>query len=161
MLKDIDTLTDHDHIIKCIGMMPASVRPVLAGMFHPDVSWELPDGDPPYKKSEADVPAMLHQEARRLYLFWKNGNPNLSPMRRETLFINLLESLNDDDAKLILACKARKQDYFKHIQGYHFARAFPDQAALAAYPEPISNDKKAKKSKPAERKGNDAPPTVS
>lgn len=146
MLRDIDTLQDDDQIIHCLRIMPASVKPVLMGFFHPGVEWDLPEGAPPFKPSVADVPAMLHQEARRLYLFWKGGNPNLTPVRRESLFIGLLESLNKDDADLILAAKDRKQDTFANIQGYHVARAWPDEAILAAYPSKVAATKPTKRS---------------
>ena len=150
MLKDIDSVSDDATIINCLRIMPQSVKPVLMGMFHPDVKWALPEGVPPYRKSEVDVPAMLHQEARRLYLFWEGGNPNLKPARREQLFINLLESLNQDDAELILAAKD-KRNVFTNITGWHVAQAWPDQALLAAYPEKVpSKQQKAKKRHDAE-----------
>jgi hypothetical protein len=54
---------------------------------------------------------MLYTEARRLYLFLKGGNPNLTPFRREMLFINLLETVHPNDAKLLLTVKEKKLPY--------------------------------------------------
>jgi hypothetical protein len=54
---------------------------------------------------------MLYTEARRLYLFLKGGNPNLTSFRRETLYITLLETVHPDDAKLLLAIKEKKLPY--------------------------------------------------
>lgn len=159
MLHDIDTLQDDAQIIQCLRMLPSSAKPVLMGLFHPDIHWALPEGNPPFKPSIADVPSMLHQEARRLYLFWKGGNPNLTQTRRETLFINLLESLNKEDAELILAAKDRKQDVFNNIQGYHVAQAWPDMAILAAYPSKVEGQTKKRSTKKG--KGNDAAAAVS
>lgn len=155
MLSDVDTLQDDAQIIQCLRAMPASVKPVLMGMFHPDIEWLLPPGAPPYKQSIADVPSMLHQEARRLYLFWKGGNPNLTATRREALFIVLLESLAKEDADLVLACKDRNQSTFTNIQGYHVAQAWPDQAILAAYPSKVARAATNKRST-KKGKGNDA-----
>ena len=72
--------------------------------------WALPEGDPPYKPSDItfDNEGMLYSEARRLYLFLEGGNPNLTQLRRETLFVGLLESIHPDDAKIILMAKNKK-----------------------------------------------------
>lgn len=74
------------------------------------VKWQLPDGDPPYKQSDLtfDNEGMLYSEARRLYLFLEGGNPNLTNLKREMLFIGLLESIHPDDAKIILMAKNKK-----------------------------------------------------
>lgn len=72
--------------------------------------WDLPEGDPPYKPSDLtfDNEGMMYSEARRLYLFLEGGNPNLTKLKRESLFIGLLESIHPDDAKIILMAKSKK-----------------------------------------------------
>lgn len=72
--------------------------------------WDLPEGDPPYKPSDLtfENEGMLYSEARRLYLFLEGGNPNLTKLKRESLFIGLLESIHPDDAKIILMAKSKK-----------------------------------------------------
>ena len=72
--------------------------------------WLLPEGDPPYKPSDItfDNEGMLYSEARRLYLFLEGGNSNLTQLRREMLFVGLLESIHPDDAKIILMAKNKK-----------------------------------------------------
>lgn len=85
---------------------------ILKYTFEEQFIWELPPGDPPYKPSEyPDSHGMLYTEARRLYLFLKGGNPNLTPFRREMLYINLLETVHPNDAKLLLAIKEKKLPY--------------------------------------------------
>ena len=42
------------------------------------------------------------------YLFVEGGNPNLKPARREYLFIELLESVHDQEAQLLLQIKDKK-----------------------------------------------------
>jgi hypothetical protein len=85
---------------------------ILKYAFEEQFVWELPPGDPPYKPSEyPDSHGMLYTEARRLYLFLKGGNPNLTPFRREMLFINLLETVHPNDAKLLLTVKEKKLPY--------------------------------------------------
>jgi hypothetical protein len=71
--------------------------------------WDLPEGDPPYKPSEfSDSQNMLLQHLRRLPMFMKTDGPPIvkDKRRREQLFIELLESIHEDDAKLLLACKS-------------------------------------------------------
>lgn len=85
---------------------------ILKYTFEPEFVWDLPPGDPPYKPSEyPDSHGMLYSETRRLYLFLKGGNPNLTPFKREMLFINLLESVHPKDAELLLAIKEKKLPY--------------------------------------------------
>ena len=50
-------------------------------------------------------PAILTQELRRFYVFLRK---DLKPIKREALFISLLESVHPSEAKLILAVKDQK-----------------------------------------------------
>ena len=50
---------------------------------------------------------MLYSEMRRMYVFLE-GKSNVSKVRREQLFIEILEQLDPDDALLLLEVKARK-----------------------------------------------------
>lgn len=74
----------------------------------PEKKFDLPEGDPPYKPDDAPIgmsPANLRMEMKRLYIFKRE---DLKPLRREQLFINLLESVHPDEAKLLLAVKEQK-----------------------------------------------------
>jgi hypothetical protein len=87
----------------------SALRTVLKYALDPAIKWALPAGDPPYKPTAyLDQQPMLYNEARRLYLFIEGGNPNLTPLKRETLFIGLLESIDPADAKMLLAAKDKK-----------------------------------------------------
>jgi hypothetical protein len=85
-----------------------AMRSVLQGLFHPDIKFALPEGDPPYRPSEFDEPGRLYQECKKFYLFVEGQAPNLTQVRREKLFIDLLESVPPEDAKLLLAMKDKK-----------------------------------------------------
>lgn len=85
---------------------------ILKYTFDPDIIWDLPPGEPPYKPSDyPDAHGMLYTEVRRLYLFVKGGNPNLTQLKRETLYIGLLESVHPSDAKLLVSIKDKKLPY--------------------------------------------------
>lgn len=80
-------------------------------MTYDDTEFDLPEGTPPYKPSEFDEPGNLYGEIRRLYLFTKDGNPNINNLKRESLFIQMLEFVNADDAKLLIGMKDKKLPY--------------------------------------------------
>jgi hypothetical protein len=88
------------------------VMTILKLAFDPEVKFNLPEGDPPYKPCQyLDQQTMLYNSIRRMYLFIGEGNPNLSQKKREMLFINLIESLDPEDAKLLCAVKDKKMPY--------------------------------------------------
>lgn len=98
---------------------------LLKFVYDPSIKFALPPGEPPFKKSDAlDQENMLYNEMRRFYLFLEGGNPDLSDLRRETLFIQLLESIDPDDAKLMCAVKDKKMPY-KGITEKLVREAFP------------------------------------
>ena len=87
------------------------LRRILKGSFDPNITWDLPEGKPPYKENEAPEGTehtYLKREARRLYHFIKGGNPNLSQNKREMMFLQMLEGLNKEEAELILAAKDKE-----------------------------------------------------
>jgi hypothetical protein len=101
------------------------IRTILQGAFDPRVKWLLPEGIPPYKPSElVDQENVLIREARRLIHFVEGGNPGLKQLRRETLFVELLESIHPLDAKLLCAMKDKKLP-FKGITEDVVKEAFP------------------------------------
>lgn len=74
------------------------------------VVWLLPEGIPPYKKNDTldETDNGLYAEIRKLYLYLQGGNPNLHQVRREALFVQILESIHPDEAELLLKIKDRK-----------------------------------------------------
>jgi len=85
-----------------------ALRLIFEHAFDPDKKFFLPEGDPPFKEDAAPIgmsPANLHMEARKLYVFCR---ADLNKLRRESLFIQLLENLHPYESKLILAIKDQK-----------------------------------------------------
>ena len=84
------------------------MRMILKGAFDPKIEWELPEGTPPYIENEAPAGTehtYLEVEAKRLYNFAKGGNDQLNKIRKETLFIQMLEGLHADEAKVLIDVK--------------------------------------------------------
>lgn len=109
------------------------IKQVLGLTFDPRVVWLLPEGTPPYKPlpESADQQAGLLQELRKLYLFVQGDTEtqrNLKQIRREQLFIGLLESIDPNDAKVLIGMKEGKLPY-KGLTKALVAEAFPKLAA--------------------------------
>lgn len=89
-----------------------ALQTVLRGAFDPTVKWLLPEGVPPYKPNDlVDQEHIFYHECRKMYLFVEGGNPSLKQLRRESLFVQLLETVSADDAKLLLAIKDKYLPY--------------------------------------------------
>ena len=85
-----------------------SMRQVLKGAFDPKIKWDLPEGTPPYIENEAPLGTehtYLDQEAKRLWHFVVGADLNLTKVKKETLFIQMLEGLSADEAKLLIGVK--------------------------------------------------------
>ena len=89
-----------------------TLRIILQSALHPQVKFLLPETDPPYTPGETlDAQGMLHTEVRKMYLFVAGGHQTLKQARREQLFIQMLEQLDPEDAKLMLAVKNKTLPY--------------------------------------------------
>ena len=88
-----------------------ALNKLLRYTFGKDVKFLLPEGAPPYKPSRFDEPGNLYNEVKRLYLFIEGGHPTLSTIRRETIFIETLEFVSKEDAKLLIAVKDKTLPY--------------------------------------------------
>lgn len=113
ILKFTGELTSEVEQIKCLQANDnGALRLVLRGAFDPNVRWALPEGEPPYIPCEyPNIDNMLYSEARRLYLFIEGGNVDLTPLKRESMFVDLLQSITPEDAKLLLAIKEKRLPY--------------------------------------------------
>lgn len=125
-LKQVNELKKKEDRIEALqSNNHASVKAVLKYMFDPNIKFLLPEGNPPYRESMYNEPKALMQEINRFYLFVEGGNPNLKPIRREQIFIQVLEAVSADDAKLLLAMKDKKSPY----------KGITKEIVQAAYPE--------------------------
>jgi hypothetical protein len=73
--------------------------------FDPAKKFLLPEGDPPYKPDQAPIGmsmGILRQELKRFYVFCRKDLPAI---RREDLFIQLLEGVHPSEAELLLSIK--------------------------------------------------------
>lgn len=102
-----------------------AMKTVLQYCFHDGIKWLLPEGEVPYNPNlNEDQRNMFFSQVRTLYLYVEGGNSNLKQLRREQLFIALLESIDPEDAKLVVAIKDKKLPY-KGIKKEMVQEAFP------------------------------------
>ena len=84
------------------------LRMVIKSAFDPELNWLLPEGDVPFNRNDAPEGTEhtdLHMEARKLYHFIEGGNYDITQGRRENLFIQMLEGLQENDADVLVAAK--------------------------------------------------------
>ena len=70
----------------------------------------LPPGDVPYTPNDAPEGTehtLLEKEARLLHHFFKGGS-NVSRTKRENMFIQMLEGLNQGEAEVLVLAKDKK-----------------------------------------------------
>ena len=102
---------------------------LLIWNFDPSVKSALPDGPVPYKPN--DVPegtdhTSLRREWKQLYHFIQGGNNELSNLRRESMFIQMLEGLHPKEAEIICLVKDKRLSEVYKITQDQVAAAFPD-----------------------------------
>lgn len=101
------------------------LRIILQGAFDPKVEWLLPEGEPPYKPNDlVDQEHVLIRECEKLRYYIKGFYDNLSQAKREMMFVELLERVAPEDAKLLCAIKEKKLP-FNGITVQHVKEALP------------------------------------
>ena len=126
ILKNASLIEDENQRINWLRQNNSvALESILRGAYDVTIKWQLPSGAPPYKPVDlVDQQHRLYTECRKLYLFIEGGNPNLKQLRRESLFIELLESVDPEDAKLLLAVKEKTLPY-PNITPEFVRKAFP------------------------------------
>ena len=85
-----------------------SIKTLFIWNFDDTVVSMIPPGEVPYNPNEVPVGTdhtSLRREYRHLYNFVKGGNDGLSSLRRETMFIQMLEGLHPEEAKILCLVK--------------------------------------------------------
>tara|TARA_R100000030_G_scaffold72659_1_gene56003 strand:- start:139 stop:570 length:432 start_codon:yes stop_codon:yes gene_type:complete len=104
-----------------------ALRSLLIINFDTSVISMLPDGDVPFKANDAPEGTQhtkLEKEARLLHHFFKGGS-NISQVKRETMFIQMLEGLHKDEANVLVLAKDKKLGKRWKITKQCVEEAFP------------------------------------
>ena len=106
-----------------------SLKSILIWNFDPTAISVIPEGTVPYKENEVPVGTdhtSLRREWKNLYHFVKGGNDRLSAIRRETMFIQMLEGLHPEEAKIICLVKDKNLESRFKITYDIVQQAYPD-----------------------------------
>ena len=85
-----------------------ALKSIFIWNFDPSVVSLLPEGEVPYNKNDVPVGTdhtSLRREYKQMYHFVKGGNDQLSSLRRESMFIQMLEGLHPDEADILCLVK--------------------------------------------------------
>ena len=118
--KKIEILQEYDDM---------ALKAILIWNFDPTAISVLPEGPVPYKENEVPIGTdhtSLRREWKNLYHFLKGGNDSLSTMRRETMFIQMLEGLHPEEAKIICLVKDKDLESKYKITYDIVQQAYPD-----------------------------------
>jgi len=123
--------------VEALQKIPEETKKHLFGVFQlaysDNIRWVLPEGDPPYKPldEDLDIEGRLIMELKNMSYFIAKVTDgkiipvqgNIPMMKREGLFINILESIMPEDAELLLQVKNRE---IKGVSKNVIAKAFPE-----------------------------------
>ena len=117
IFKKVNNKKDKPGKIKILRQYESDgMKKVLKAAFDPNITWLLPAGKVPYIANEAPPGTehtRLEQEAKSLNNYVAltyegtvyEGNPRLNKMKREMLFVQMLEGLTEAEAEILIAAK--------------------------------------------------------
>jgi hypothetical protein len=81
-----------------------ALKDCLRGMYDETVIWNLPPGEPPYQPNEGhNAPGnLLRENTKFKYLVPGGQGSKLPAVKREAIFIGMLETVHPEDAKLLI-----------------------------------------------------------
>ena len=104
------------------------LRAVLIINFDESLKFLLPDGEVPFNPNDAPAGTehtRLDSEYRGLYRYFKGGDSSLKGMKREQLFVQLLEGLHKDEANMLVAAFNKDLQAKYRITKQVVSEAFP------------------------------------
>ena len=89
----------------------------------------VPAGEVPYNPNEVPVGTdhtSLRKEYKHLYNFVRGGNDSLTSLRRETMFIQMLEGLHPEESKILCLVKDKALQSKYKLTYEVVKEAYPD-----------------------------------
>ena len=118
------------------------LRMVIKSSFDPKIKWLLPEGDVPFTRNDAPEGTEhtdLHMEASKIFHFLEGGNNDITQSKRETLFIQMLEGLQENDADVLVSAMNKSlHRKFKGLSDNVVKEAFDwnnDYMQIDGYPQ--------------------------
>ena len=130
IMQHVSDLTNEDrpNAMQAIARLRPDFKAAIQLVFVDGIQLDLPAGAPPYKK--LDMPDnwgynRLPRELKKMHYFIKGSSSNLTKAKKESMFIEMLESLSPQEAKLLIQIKDKKLEY-KGITKRYVKKAFPE-----------------------------------
>jgi len=103
-----------------------ALKDIIRGSMDSTIQWNLPGGEPPYTASPAHShPANLTNENKKFRYFAKGGiGDKMSPVKRESIFIGVLEGIHPEDAKIVISMMNKEK--IKGLSRPVIEEAFPN-----------------------------------
>jgi len=105
-----------------------ALRSILIANYDESIVSMLPQGEVPFVPNDAPPGTehtKLEHEYRKLYLFFKGGSDSLQQSKRESLFIQMLEGLQEDEANVLVLVKDKNLGKKYKITRACVEEAFP------------------------------------
>jgi len=124
--NDAPSKAERIRVLQANNLRP--LRTVLALAFDKNIELDLPEGAPPFKRDEREPVGMssasLYTESRRLART-AISDP-LPRMKKELVFVQILEGIHWQEADLVIAAKDKKLDtLYPNITREIVRKAFP------------------------------------
>jgi len=131
LLKIVNEVPAKDRVahLREIANLKPELKTVLTFVYNRDIQFDLPEGTPPYK--QLDIPDnwgynRLLKDLKKFGYFVKGAKNNLTKVRKEKIFIEMLESISADEAKLAIMIKDKKLTGYKGITRRVVEEALPE-----------------------------------
>ena len=88
-----------------------ALRAICKWSFDPNILSAVPEGVPPYIPNDAPEGtehARLSTEHSKLYYYIKGGHDKIQSVKRESMFVQLLEALHPSEAEVLLHAKDKQ-----------------------------------------------------
>ncbi len=121
--------TDEDKVKILQQYANDALKTLLIWNFDESIISLLPTGEVPYQPNESPLGvdhSSLRRDYKNLYNFVKGGNDSLSKIRRETIFIQILESLHPNEAEVLILVKDKNLEDKYDISFDVVRQAYPD-----------------------------------
>lgn len=123
----------HDRVAFLQSKQSFAIRTILQCNFASDIVLDLPDGSPPFERDVLPVGNSMGRIDKAVKVLGQLVAPNgthtsgLSRMKKETRFIQLLESVYEKDADVIIAMKDKALSKMYPALDYTLVKsAFPN-----------------------------------
>jgi len=106
-----------------------ALRSLLIWNYDESVISMIPTGEVPYTPNDSPPGtdhSMLFHEYKKLYHYVKGGNDGLNKIKREQMFVQLLESIHADEAQVLSLVKDKKLGKRYKITKACITEAFPE-----------------------------------